>query len=138
MAEVTKETANIKHRTLLAIDDNPVNLRTLKMFLEKHFEVVPVKSGEEGFRVLKARNIDLILLDVEMPGMTGFEFLDALRSMPDKNYIPVICVTGHEPTPEFVQSIIHAGAKDLVAKPFEPATIITKVLRGLHLNEYTL
>jgi CheY-like chemotaxis protein len=126
---------DLKHKTLLAIDDNPVNLRQVKIFLEKHFEVVPVKSGGEGLRVLNIRKIDLILLDIEMPIMTGFEFLEALRSMPGQESIPVVCVTGHEPTPEFVKEIIRAGAKDIVVKPFDPDTIINKVCNVLHISD---
>jgi CheY-like chemotaxis protein len=127
-----EETENTKPKAILAIDDNPVNLRTMKLFLEKYFEVVPVKSGEEGLRVLTTRKIDLILLDIEMPRMSGFDFLEALRDMPDKRGIPVICVTAHEPTPEFVQEVIKAGAIDIVAKPFDTGTLTTKILKAFH------
>jgi putative two-component system response regulator len=126
------ETIKTQSKTLLAIDDNPVNLRAMKLLLEKYFEVVPVKSGEEGLRVFKTRKIDLILLDIEMPGMNGFDFLEALRAIQDKPLAPVICVTALEPTPEFVQEIIKAGAIDIIAKPFDTGTLMAKVLKVFH------
>jgi putative two-component system response regulator len=127
-----QETETIKPKTILAIDDNPVNLRSMKLFLERYFEVVPVKSGEEGLRVLRTRKVDLILLDIEMPGMNGFDFLEALRDIPDRQGVPVICVTAHEPTPEFVQGVIKAGAIDIIAKPFDSGTLTTKILKAFH------
>jgi CheY-like chemotaxis protein len=130
--------SKVKYPVILAIDDNPVNLRTMKVCLEKHFEVIPVKSGVEGLQVLKARKVDLILLDIEMPVMNGFDFLDELRDMPDKNYIPVICVTGHDATPEFISTVVHAGAKDFVTKPIESSVILGKVKKALRLSEYQL
>jgi putative two-component system response regulator len=127
-----------KNKVILAIDDNPVNLRTLKVCLEKHFEVIPVKSGVEGLRVLKARAVDLILLDIEMPVMSGFDFLDELRIMPDKKFIPVICVTAHDATPEFISTVVHAGARDFVTKPIDSDVILGKVTKALRQPDYLL
>jgi CheY-like chemotaxis protein len=136
MAEETDKSKK-KSKVILAIDDNPVNLRTLAVVLEKRFEVIPVKSGMEGLRVLKARNIDLILLDIEMPVMSGFDFLDELRNLPDKRAIPVICVTGHDATPEFISAVIRAGARDFVTKPIESDIILNKAAKALRITENT-
>ncbi|MDR2467907.1 MAG: response regulator [Spirochaetaceae bacterium] len=132
------EKTKFQKSIILVIDDNPVNLRTMKVFLESRFEVIPVKSGTLGFEVLKTRQIDLILLDIEMPVMSGFEFMKQLKATPAFGNIPVVCVTAHDATPEFISSVIHAGAKDFVTKPFEPLTLQNKVIRALNLNEYVL
>lgn len=123
---------------VLVIDDNPVNLRSAKVFLEARFEVIPVKSGLEGLDVLKKRTVDIILLDIEMPMMDGFTFLLRLKEIPDKADIPVICVTAHDATPNFVGSVIKAGASGYISKPFTPAVLNSKVLRTLNLNEFVL
>jgi putative two-component system response regulator len=123
---------------ILIVDDNPVNLRTMKVLLGTKFEVITVKTGMEGMNVLKLRKIDLILLDIEMPVMSGFDFMNQLKEMPDQCDIPVIIVTGNDATPELINSIIQAGAKDLIVKPFEPDTITIKVHKVLRLNEFIL
>ena len=125
-------------KSVLVIDDNPVNLRAVKIYLGERFEVIPARSGADGFSVLKARKVDCILLDIEMPHMSGFDFLKELKNKPDKSQIPVICVTGLEATAEFICSVVEAGFKDYISKPFEPATVISKVSKELGVSEYLL
>lgn len=123
---------------ILIIDDNPVNLRAMKVYLDAKFEVIPVKSGQDGLNVLKTRKIDLILLDIEMPVMSGFDFLKQLKDVRERSQVPVICVTGHDATPEFIGSVIHAGAIDFITKPVVPAVLTAKVHKILRLNEFVL
>ena len=134
------ENNDSRSRKLIAliIDDNPVNLRAMKVFLETRFEVIPVKSAVEGINVLRNQNVDIILLDIQMPVMSGFDFLKYIKGVPDKAGIPVICVTGHDATPEFISSVIHAGAKDFLTKPFEPEVLLSKVAKVLRISEFVL
>ncbi|GMO17945.1 MAG: response regulator [Spirochaetaceae bacterium] len=120
---------------ILAVDDSPVNLRTVKVFLEAKYDVIPVKSGILGLNALKGRKIDLILLDIDMPLMSGFDFLKQLKQIPEKSGIPVICITGLDATPELIAQVIKSGAKDFLTKPFEPDTLMSKISRVLH-NEW--
>jgi putative two-component system response regulator len=129
---------NSEKLVILGVDDNPVNLRSMKVFLEHKFEIIPVKSGLEGLRVLKMRKVDLILLDIEMPVMSGFDFMTEMKTIPLKADIPIICVTGHDATPKFISSVIHAGAKDFVTKPFEPDVLVHKVSKVLGVSEFVL
>jgi CheY-like chemotaxis protein len=119
---------------ILAIDDLPMNLRIVKVFLDKGYVVLPVKTGHEGLAIVKTKRVDLILLDIEMPGMDGFEFMRELKKMPEKKDTPIICVTGLDPTPEFITQVIAAGAKDFITKPFEPGTLKSKICKILELN----
>jgi len=132
--------ATKKFGVILAIDDMPMNLRILRIFLEKYFEVIPVKSGLEGISVIERRNdINVILLDIEMPVMSGFEFMEKLHELPgDKAKIPVICVTGLDATPDFIKDCIRKGARDYVTKPVEPDILKPKVCKILGIESYLL
>lgn len=123
---------------ILAVDDNPVNLRTLKVFLETRFDVFPVKSAVIGLNLIKNQKIDLILLDIDMPLMSGFEFMEEIKTMPEKTDVPVICITGLDATPDFISEVIKHGAKDFITKPFDPNILLTKIARVLKINEWVL
>jgi putative two-component system response regulator len=119
---------------ILAVDDMPMNLRIVKVFLDKQFTVIPAKNGTEAIAILKAKKIDLILLDIEMPGMSGFDVLEELHKLPSKTGVPVICVTGIEPTPEFITKVLHSGAQDFICKPFDQKVLQAKVCKAISIN----
>ncbi|MDR0540479.1 MAG: response regulator [Spirochaetaceae bacterium] len=127
---------NVITPVILAIDDLPMNLRIIKVFLDKGFIVIPSKSGAEGLAILKTKKIDLILLDIEMPGMSGFEFIQEMKKIPERKDTPIICVTGLDPTPEFITQVINAGAKDFITKPFEPGVLKSKICKTLNISEF--
>ncbi|GHV83013.1 hypothetical protein AGMMS50212_03530 [Spirochaetia bacterium] len=120
--------------TVLAVDDMPMNLRMIKVFLEKKFNVIPAKSGAEALKVLTDRKVDVVLLDIEMPVMTGFEFLKKMKDLPKGKDTPVICVTGMDATPELIATVVHGGAKDFLSKPFDQYTLMHKVQKILGLK----
>ncbi|MGH1380705.1 MAG: response regulator, partial [Shewanella xiamenensis] len=80
-------------KTLLLVDDEPVNLRVLKQILHQDYRLIFAKSGEEALHLAKVELPALILLDIMMPDMTGLEVCQALKSMPETQPIPVIFVT---------------------------------------------
>jgi putative two-component system response regulator len=108
-----------------------MNLRTIKVTLDKYFEVRLAKSGEIALSILGINKIDLILLDIEMPGMSGFEFLELIKKAPHAKDVPIIFVTSHV-SAELIAKAIKSGAKDYVMKPFEPEVLIRKVYAALH------
>jgi CheY-like chemotaxis protein len=118
-------------KTILAIDDMSLNLRTIKITLEKYYDVRVAKSGEQALSVLGTGKIDLILLDIEMPGMSGFETLELIKLQPNAENVPVIFVTSHVST-ELIAKALKKGARDYIMKPFEPEVLIRKVYAALN------
>ena len=102
---------------VLIIDDD-INQRLLtRECLELHeFDVIEASSGEDGLRLARETHPDLILLDVVMPGMSGFDVCRELRSDPAIWYIPVILVTGQDGA-EDIETGFSIGATDFLCKP---------------------
>lgn len=102
---------------LLLVDDDLI-LRGMATQTLRHagFEVTAVDSGEEGLRVFETEVIDLVLLDVMMPGIDGFEVCSRLRAMPRGAQIPILIMTGLNDA-ESVESAFRCGATDFVTKP---------------------
>lgn len=114
---------------ILAVDDMPLNLAVIRNILSNDYDVRPVKSAKTALLTLGAIKPDLILLDIEMPEMSGFEFLNQMRNNlehPEYKNIPVIFVTAHE-TEEFTAQAQSAGAHGYVVKPIDPPGLLKKV-----------
>ncbi|MDR2535318.1 MAG: response regulator [Treponema sp.] len=121
-------------KIILAVDDMSGNLRTIKVILEKQFDVRLAKSGEIALSVLEGEKVDLILLDIEMPGMSGFEFLEKVKNNPGTQDIPVVFITSHAEN-ELVRTASKFGIKDYIVKPILPETLTKRVYAALN---YTL
>lgn len=119
-------------KVILAVDDVSMNLAVLKGILSPQFDVRVAKSAELALYILGSAKVDLILLDIEMPGMSGFEFLDVIKELPAVSEIPFIFVTSHA-SPQFVAKAIRAGAADYLAKPVNKQSLMEKVYRALEL-----
>jgi len=116
---------------ILIIDDTPMQLVELGRILSSQYEVKMAKSGEEGFKVLKEHNIDLILLDLAMPGMSGFEVLACLKESEETAHIPVIFITGSALAEDEAKAL-SLGAVDYIHKPF--VDIVVNLRVGIHLR----
>ncbi|MDR2509290.1 MAG: response regulator [Spirochaetaceae bacterium] len=128
-------------RTILVIDDTPFNLRTLKTLLEEKYKILLAKSGGLALKMLENAKPDLILLDIEMPEMSGFAVMRELQRTPEYADIPVICFTSHLATETFVQQVIEAGFKGYIRKPFETEVLFSKIESIFGINnddEYSL
>jgi putative two-component system response regulator len=111
---------------ILAVDDMSMNLRTIKTILEKEYDVRLAKSGEAALGILKNTPVKLVLLDIEMPGMSGFDVIDEMKKLPGGGNIPVIFITSHA-TPDLVVSAYDHGAGDYIIKPINPQVLEKKV-----------
>jgi class 3 adenylate cyclase/CheY-like chemotaxis protein len=124
----------MSHR-ILAVDDRPENLRLLDAILEPlGYELATVNSGAAALRHLATHPVDLVLLDVVMPGMDGYEVCRRLRLNEATQYLPVVMITASDDPGK--RSAIEAGADDFINKPFDQAELLARVQSLLRIKHY--
>ena len=117
-----------RRATVLAVDDQPVNLVTLEAVLAGDFDVVRALSGEQALEILQSRDdIDVILLDVQMPGMDGFDAAVKMKRLPGTKDIPIVFITAIYNEDPFIKQGYQAGAVDYFTKPFDPEILRIKL-----------
>ena len=113
--------------TILVVDDQAANVRVVGTLLgRKGYTVIPAHSGPEALAAVAEDAPDLILLDMMMPGMDGFELLAALREMPGLHKVPVVFLTAAQDR-DLLLRAFDAGAVDYVTKPFMPEELLARV-----------
>jgi CheY-like chemotaxis protein len=113
-------------KIILVVDDSPTDLTVLSTILEKQYDVRVSLSAMAALGMLDTVKADMILLDIEMPGMSGFEFLHQIKKMPKLMLTPVIVVSCHS-TQDFVSHALSQGANDLVPKPVNPDDLLSRI-----------
>lgn len=112
---------------ILIVDDSPTEIHVLKTMLEKNgFETLAANSGEQGIEMAKAEKPDLILMDIVMPGLNGFQATRQLTKGDDTSSIPVIIVTTKDQKTDEVWGL-RQGAKDYITKPAQEADLVSKI-----------
>jgi len=124
----------MKKNTLLLVDDTPSNIDILIDMLFE-YDVIDALSAEEAFKVLKNEKIDLILLDVVMPKMNGYEMCEILKKDLHTANIPVIFLSSNS-APEDIQKGFLLGAVDYITKPFNKIELKSRIKTHLELTEY--
>ena len=116
---------------ILVIDDNPAVLQSLGFFLEAAGHTVFLAaSGEAGLRCATGKPIDLVLLDIEMPGMSGFAICSAMRDDATLREVPVVMMTGRL-LGEVTGPAKNAGARMVIGKPFDLELLHATIARNL-------
>ena len=115
-----------KHPTILGVDDRPRNLDILRKTLERDYTVITAASGEEALQIAPRLRPDLVLLDIMMPGIDGYETCRRLRAQPELSAIKIIMVSAKAMTSERLEGYA-AGADDYVVKPFDQDELLAKV-----------
>jgi len=119
---------------VLIVDDTPKNLQLLGETLEgKGYQVVAAMSGAQALAVLEVEHVDVILLDVMMPEMDGFEVCKRLKQNPHTHHIPVIFLTAKTEQDDIIQGL-QLGAVDYVTKPFNLTELLVRVRTHLELK----
>jgi adenylate cyclase len=120
---------------VLAVDDQPLNLRLLEAVLTpRGYDVVTAASGTEALATLEDIDVDLVLLDVVMPGLDGYEVCRRIRARPATAYLPVVMITAS--SAEQRLAALEAGADDFVMKPFDQSELLARVVSLVRLKRY--
>jgi len=123
---------------ILMVDDQPANLIALEALLDRPgVRLVSARSGAEALRCLLKEDFALILLDVQMPGLDGFETAALIRQRPRSQHTPIIFLTAHESTDSQVFRGYAAGGVDFMTKPIVPDVLRSKVAVFVELFEKT-
>jgi len=117
-------------KRILAIDDNAVQLNVFKNILSEKYELSTENSATTGLKFLNSNEVDLILLDIAMPNITGFDFLYDIRKIPSYMIVPIIIVSG-KTGPDFFNEAKKSSAFDVLSKPVEPELLINTIERAL-------
>lgn len=118
---------------LLIVDDQPVNIQALHRVFAADCQVLMATAGERALQLCRERQPDLVLLDVQMPGMDGHELCAQLKADPLLRGIAVIFVTAQD-TPDEETRALDAGAADFITKPFNPTVVRARVRTQLTLK----
>ena len=123
-------------RKILVVDDTPGNVKLLTDLLTvKGYEVASAESGHEALARIDADCPDLVLLDIMMPGMNGYEVCQRIRQNPATEILPVVMVTALDPSQERTKGI-EAGADDFLGKPVNQQELLARVRSLLRVKEY--
>lgn len=123
-------------KKILVVEDNEFNRALLVEILSSQYETLEAENGKVGLEILEREKeaVSLILLDIVMPVMNGYEFLDALKANPAIASIPVIVTTQNEGENDEIAAL-ERGASDFVAKPYKAKVILRRVASIIHLRE---
>ena len=118
-------------KIVLAIDDNLVQLELFQKLLTPTYDIRVAKSASDALYYLNNNNIaDIILLDIDMPNITGFDFLEDIRKIPSYMTVPIIIISGMSGQ-EFLDQARQSSAFDVLTKPVSPDILITIIERAL-------
>uniref|UniRef100_A0A1S7LIL7 Putative response regulator protein[Include response regulator receiver domain and ANTAR domain] n=1 Tax=Magnetococcus massalia (strain MO-1) TaxID=451514 RepID=A0A1S7LIL7_MAGMO len=123
---------------ILIIDDEPNNLSVISAFLEKHgLDIMMAKNGKEGVELAIRGGPDLIILDVIMPGMDGYETMHQLRESAETAHIPVLFLTALNDVEDKLKAFV-SGAMDYLSKPVQEEELLARVMVHLQVNALKL
>jgi len=118
------------HKSILIIEDDAASRQVVRLAMaSEQYELIEATSGDEGLEVARSKSPDLILLDINMPGMSGLDVCRKLRS--EGSLVPIIMLTGKADTIDKVVGL-EVGADDYVTKPFEVRELLARI--GAHLR----
>jgi len=120
-------------RSILVVDDELGPRESLRMILKSSYDVHTASTGQEAIQFINQEKVDLVTLDLKMPGISGLDTLRAIKKL--KNDIDVIVITGYATPANALEAIRH-GARDFIAKPFNVHAIIESVNRSFERRSF--
>ncbi|WP_406656922.1 methanogen output domain 1-containing protein [Methanolobus sp. ZRKC2] len=123
---------------ILIVDDEIMNIELLRAYLEDSYEVTAATNGHEALEIIQGEKPDIILLDVMMPDMNGYQVCEHLKQNPETQFIPVIMVTALSGRNDWISGI-EAGADEFLTKPVNKLELLTRInsllkLKTLHFD----
>lgn len=130
-----------RHR-ILAVDDDPINLQVLTNYLvlEHRYEVTAISDPDEALALFEAQDslaFDLVLLDVMMPGLSGFELCKRIRARFNSNQVPIVLLTAKAQAEDLMQGF-ELGANDYLVKPFSRTELVARMRNHILLKELSV
>jgi len=114
-------------KLILVVEDQEDNRRIMRDLLTSAgYEVIEAVTGEDGVSAAEMRRPDLILMDIQLPGLDGYEATRQIKGNPDLEHIPIIVVTSYALSGDDVKAF-EAGCNDYVSKPFSPRALLAKI-----------
>lgn len=123
-------------KRILVVDDSTTNLKFVEGVLKDEYKLTLVKSGAQALKFLENNTPDLILLDIMMPEMDGFETFEKIKALDEINNIPVVYLTADVDSESEIRGL-EMGAVDFIRKPFVPEVMKNRIARILRLEELT-
>ena len=118
-------------KTILSAEDNAANRKIIRDLLGKRgYRIIEAVDGEEVIRMAKAEKPDLILMDIQLPKISGYEATAAIKSDPDLKHIPIFAITSYALSGDDEKAYA-AGCDDYLTKPFRPSMLLEKVEKYL-------
>ncbi|MBU44026.1 MAG: hypothetical protein CMN76_12460 [Spirochaetaceae bacterium] len=126
---------NAIHGKVLYIEDNPINMRLMEQIIlsTPGVELLKANTGEEGLRMARENDVDLFLIDLRLPDLTGFEIIQTIRSWRDASVKPAICISADAMESE-ISNARNAGFDDYLTKPLDIADLQRKLAHYLHAD----
>lgn len=122
-------------KVILVVDDDTSNLALAQKILGKEYRIAAANSGKVALRYLENNCPNLVLLDINMPEMDGFQVMEKMRETERHSNVPVVFLTA-DTNPETETRCFATGAVDFIAKPFIPDVLLSRVRKTLELEEY--
>jgi DNA-binding NtrC family response regulator len=123
----------VKEGGILIVDDEVGPRESLKMILKPHYDIHTASNGQEALDLLGKEKIDVVTLDLKMPGLSGFDVLKEIKKM--KAEIEVVIITSQGTLPA-AREAIHYGAGDFITKPFNIADVISIISKAFERRNY--
>lgn len=131
MIEQPRAVTEHQRARVLVIEDNEQNLYLTTFILERHgYEVIQAREGREGIEIASEVHPDLILLDIQLPKMDGYQVARTLRTQPDLADVPIVAVTSYAMVGDR-EHVLAAGCTGYIEKPINPDTFVEQVAAHL-------
>lgn len=121
--------------SILVVDDEAGPRESLRMILKPIYKIYTAANGKEALALIQKENIDLVTLDLNMPGLSGIDVLKEIKKI--RSDVEVIIITGYG-TLKNAQEVIRYGAGDFISKPFNVADIISIISKSFERRNYNL